>query len=253
MMTVIYIMLAGLVLAGLYFIVPYMVRNILLARFVAKIGQSHCICLTFDDGPNPESTPEILSLLNELAVKATFFLIGRNVEKYPDLCHEIIRHGHEVGDHGYRHVHAWKCLPSCAILDLLRGHRVLKKYAGSERAFWLRLPYGKLDLITLCYIFLSRRKLAFWNVDPRDYRPQSPENLSAKVLQNNITGGAVILLHERSFQAHPELKGNLEALKTIIQEFKKRGYPFIRISEAAGGIPIKNEEKYEVKRVGKEC
>ena len=100
--------------------------------------ENHQVCLTFDDGPNPESTPDILALLEDLGVKATFFLIGENINKYPDLYHKIIKQGHEIGDHGYRHVNACACLPFCAVIDLIRGSSVIKKNGNTRQAFWLK-------------------------------------------------------------------------------------------------------------------
>ena len=195
------------------------------------MGESGQICLTFDDGPNPESTPELLTLLEDLGIKATFFLIGENIQKYPDLCQEIINHGHEIGDHGYRHVNAWGCLPFSAAFDLIRGSSMIKKQSDVKPPFWLRPPYGKLNLITLCYVLLSRRKLAFWNIDPRDYIAQTPEQITATVL-DQLTGGSVILLHERSLYTNKDLEGNITAIKMVVQEIKKRRYSFARISDA---------------------
>lgn len=233
MIIVIYILFAVLILLGLYFAVPYAARNILRACFIAKTQKSGCICLTFDDGPNPESTPEILLLLKELGIKATFFQLGRNVEKYPDLVRDIIEQGHEIGDHGYSHVHSWACVPFCALRDLLRGNATLKKHAGSDQTFWLRPPYGKLNLITLCYVLCSGRKLAFWNVDPKDYLAQPPEKLAAQVLKKTA-GGSVILLHEVSLHTNKALEGNLLAIKIIVRELHNRGCSFATVSEAAG-------------------
>jgi peptidoglycan/xylan/chitin deacetylase (PgdA/CDA1 family) len=231
MSIVIDIMLACCVVLCLYLGVPHLARNLLRKKFLSAMGKGGQICLTFDDGPNPESTPDILTLLEDLGVKATFFLIAENIKKYPDLCHEIVNHGHEIGDHGYRHVNAWGCLPFCAVIDLIRGSSMIKKQSDVKQPFWLRPPYGKLNLITLCYVLLYRRKLAFWNIDPRDYRPQTPEQITATVL-DQLTGGSVILLHERSLHTDKELEGNLTAIKMVVQEIKKRRYSFARISDA---------------------
>jgi peptidoglycan/xylan/chitin deacetylase (PgdA/CDA1 family) len=80
-------------------------------------------------------------------------------------------------------------------------------------------------------VLLYRQRLAFWDIDPRDYLAQSPEQVSEHVL-NRIKGGSVILLHERSIHTNKALASNLIAIKTIIQEIKKRGYRFATVSEA---------------------
>ena len=226
-----YVIIVIVVLIGMYYIVPYTLRNFLRARFIARIKRSNCICLTFDDGPNPESTPELLSLLDELGVHATFFLIGKNIEKHPDLFREIVKHGHEVGDHSYRHIHAWACCPFLGVVDLFRGHQTLKQSLGTDGNFWLRPPYGKLNIMTLLYIWLCRRKLAFWNIDPRDYIPQPAVQLYTKVIKN-VSGGSVILLHEKSMLTEKTLFDNLAAIKIIIQVLQDKGYTISKISDA---------------------
>ena len=220
----------------LYLGVPYLIRILLKKKFLSDMGKDDQVCLTFDDGPNPESTPDILELLEDLGVKATFFLIGENVKKYPDLYHKIIKQGHEIGDHGYRHINACACLPFCAVIDLIRGSSIIKKNGNIKEVFWLRPPYGKLNLLTLCYVLLCRRKLAFWNIDPRDYLAQPPEQISALVLKK-ITRGSVILLHERSFYTNENMEGNISAIKVIVQEIERRGYRFAMLSDA---VPTRN-------------
>jgi peptidoglycan/xylan/chitin deacetylase (PgdA/CDA1 family) len=232
-MIVLYIILSLGVLLGLYFILPYWARNYLRRKFLLAIKESDLVCLTFDDGPNPESTLPILDLLEELDVKATFFLTGRNIQENPELYQEIVKHDHEVGDHGYRHVHPWMCLPFCSMKDLIRGNTVVKGGNHGKESFWLRPPYGKLNLVTLCYVLLYRRRLAFWNVDPKDYLPQPPEQLLASVL-SHFKGGSVILLHETSLYTNKATKGNLVAIKMLVQEIQKRGYTFATVSQAIG-------------------
>ncbi|MHC4782914.1 MAG: polysaccharide deacetylase family protein [Planctomycetota bacterium] len=236
-MTIIYnILFVYFIVLCLYLGLPYLARILLKKKFLSDIGKDEQVCLTFDDGPNPESTPDILTLLDDLGVKATFFLIGENIKKHPELYHKIINQGHEIGDHGYRHVNACACLPFCAVIDLIRGSSIIRKNGNARKVFWLRLPYGKLNLLTLCYVLLCRRKLAFWNIDPRDYLSQPPEQISALVL-NKLTRGSVILLHERSFYTNKNMEGNISAIKVIVQEIKKRGYRFAVLSEA---MPTRN-------------
>ena len=225
-----YVIIAIVIFIGMYFIVPYGLRNILRARFIARVKQSNRVCLTFDDGPNPESTPVLLSLLEELNVQATFFLIGKNVERHPDLLREIVKHGHEIGDHGYKHIHAWACCPFLAVVDLFRGHRILKQSLGFDH-FWLRPPYGKLNMLTLLYVWVYKRKIAFWNVDPRDYIPQPPVQLYTEVLKS-ISGGSVILLHEKTMLSEKTLVDNMVAIKIIIQALRARGYTISKVSDA---------------------
>ena len=146
-------------------------------RFINTFRMSGCVCLTFDDGPHPESTPKILELLEKTGVRATFFLLGENVEKHPDIVAKIVSHGHEIGAHGYSHLHPWKSDPYNSLLDLIKGDKIIKQCKAPESNRYFRPPYGKFNLITLLYVLITKRKVVFWNVDPKDYKETLAERV----------------------------------------------------------------------------
>lgn len=225
------VLLTVLIISALYIIFPWCVRNILKRKFLSTVKGSFCTCLTFDDGPNCEFTPRLLELLKDEGVKATFFVTGHNVDKYPYICEEIIKHGHEIGEHGYYHIHPWLSSPIGSLSDLIRGSSIIKKRFGTAKNILLRPPYGKLNLGTLCYVIFFKRKLAFWNVDPKDYCELAPDIIAENV-KNQLTDGSVILLHERSYDSEKDMENRIHAIKLIINNIKKSGYICATLSEA---------------------
>ena len=173
--------------------------------------------VTFDDGPNSEITPTVLALLEKAEVVATFFLLGKHVEKHPDIVATIVQSGHEIGEHSYFHSHPWKTGPIGSFIDVLKGGRALKPYIkeGSVRLF--RPPYGKLNLVTVLYILLFKKKVVFWDIDPKDYAQNSGEDV-AQYVSVRIHDSSVLLLHDG--RQNPEEYGaqvTTDALKLILE------------------------------------
>jgi len=178
----------------LYIPFPFVVKTWMRRRFLVTVRKSGYTCLTFDDGPCPIATPQILDLLQKNGVKATFFLLGEKVEKYPDLVDRIMADGHEVGEHSYSHSHPWKCSPLRSITDLTRGGQTLKRYTAQGTTCF-RPPYGKLNLFTLIYLWITKRQVAFWDIDPKDYREHCGRMVAQKI-GDRFRTGSVVLLHD---------------------------------------------------------
>jgi len=207
---------------ALYFLFPMIVKRILRKRFLYAVKKTGYACLTFDDGPNPETTPAILELLKKAGVNATFFVTGENVEKYPDLADQIVAMGHEIGEHSFEHSHAWKTGPFRTANDLIRGNRAIEKYRSPDEKVSFRPPYGKLNIISLLYILLSGRRVVLWNVNPKDYDQESSESV-LKHVTDRLFPGSVILLHEGSLPPSRVGKLTVSALRSILKEAAHRG------------------------------
>ena len=214
---------------GLYLVVPGVAKLLLRARFHRLVQESGCICLTFDDGPHPVATPQILTLLETAQIKATFFVLGKQAEQYPELIDLIMRKGHEIGEHGYRHMNAWKTNPFRYAIDLWRGSRWIQPASVQVNLF--RPPFGKLNLITLLYLTLERRQLAFWDIDPRDYDQQSPMNVARYVIEH-LDPGKVVLLHDGRVRPGDDPAVTVQALKLILEAVAARKLRFTTLSEA---------------------
>jgi len=218
------------VLFFLNILVPIYCKTILRKAFLAKIKKSGSICLTFDDGPNPQSTPAILNILEEARIRATFFVTGENARKYPEIIKSILSRGHEIGEHGLRHIHPWTSFPLHSFIDLLRGSAVLKKLTG-KRAALLRPPYGKLDLMSLLYIWCSDKQLVFWDIDPRDYENHAAEEIADSIMQG-LASGSVILLHDGRADTAGGASATVAALKLVLSRSAAKNYSFATISKA---------------------
>lgn len=215
----------------IYLAVPGAIKLVLRRRFLARVHASGCACLTFDDGPNPESTPQILEILQRAGVRATFFMIGGHAERNPELTALVRRMGHEIGEHGYAHKNAWTSGPLASALDLWKCHKALAALGNGSRAPILRPPFGKLNLVTLIYAWIKKRWLAFWNVDPRDYASDSAEKV-ANYVADRMARGSVILLHDgrRAHGSDPAI--TTEALKMILERGSRYGVKFAPLGEA---------------------
>ncbi len=224
----------AIIYINIYILIPWLVTGLIRKRFSSIIKRNGCICLTFDDGPDPGSTPQILELLNTAGTKATFFLLGENAEKYPDIVRKIVDTGHEIGDHSYRHTHAWKCNPFQSVVDLIRGGRTIEKYRKSKEPILFRPPYGKLNLATLMYTFFARKRMAFWNVDPKDYQQHSGKIVADYVIER-ISRGSVILLHDgrRNMASSPDV--TVSGVRLILEAVIGKGLTLNTLSEAITG------------------
>ena len=215
---------------AIYFLLPIVVKRIICLKFLSTVKKTGLSCLTFDDGPNPETTPEILELLKEADVKATFFLIGNNVQKYPELADQIFLQGHEIGEHSFEHSHAWKSDPIRTAIDLTRGNRTISKYRSPGEKISFRPPYGKVNLITLLYILFSKRRVVFWNVDPKDYGHESSKVVSQYVT-HRLLPGSVILLHDGRLNSSSDSNVTVSAVRSILKEAAHRNLRLTSIRE----------------------
>lgn len=181
----------------------------------------NAIFLTFDDGPTPEITPWVLETLKRHNIKATFFCIGDNIRKYPEIFKSIIADGHSVGNHTFNHLKGWKT-PTDVYLENIRLCE--SQIAGHQRQVTdlFRPPYGKIKLSQAKKIADSGYKIIMWDILTVDY----DKNVSrGKCLENatkKAASGSVIVFHDsiKAFQ-------NLEyALPETIRILKEKGFQF---------------------------
>jgi len=180
-----------------------------------KENNQNNIWLTFDDGPEPEVTPFILNILNEENVKATFFLIGHQMEKYPDLVKKIIINGHMIANHSYSHKNGWKSNYATYIDDITKCQNLMPR----NKLF--RPPYGKIYPWQISSL-KKKYKIILWDVLSWDFcLKNNPQQVKETIL-NNTNSGSIIVLHnnQKSFK-------NLKPiLKETIQTLKQKGFFF---------------------------
>jgi peptidoglycan-N-acetylglucosamine deacetylase len=177
----------------LNYFIPHIAKKWWRKHFLKWANDSSKIYLTFDDGPEITNTGLILDILKIHGIRATFFVIGINVEKNPFLVQRMIKEGHTIGIHGYNHLHPWKVLPWKAMEDLSRGKKILEK--NGVKTCYVRPPYGKLNMLSLIYIFVNRLTFIHWHIDPQDYNEIESVKV-AEFLKKEMQRGKVILLHD---------------------------------------------------------
>lgn len=193
---------------------PRLVQTLLPAYLWRFPTAEKIIYLTFDDGPIPEVTPWVLEVLRQYGAKATFFCVGENVQRYPDIFHQLCAEGHSVGNHTYNHLNGCKTAP----VDYFKNIRRCKQVVNSAL---FRPPYGRMQ--PRQRVFLERHfRIVMWDVLSGDFdRSISPEQCLANVL-DNAGPGSIVVLHD-SIKAEPRLR---YALPRILEYYTRRGYRF---------------------------
>jgi peptidoglycan-N-acetylglucosamine deacetylase len=178
------------------------------------------VAITFDDGPHPEGTPAVLQILAEADIKATFFLVGEQVERRPALAAEIARQGHLVALHGYRHRPQPLMTKKEVQMDLERGAAAIQR-AMQAQPVWHRPPYGVYSAAGLAAARARGLRPLLWSRWGKDWRRFTTPARIASRATANVRPGDVILLHDADFYSS---KGSHErtalALGLIVRELK---------------------------------
>jgi peptidoglycan/xylan/chitin deacetylase (PgdA/CDA1 family) len=186
------------------------------------------VALTFDDGPSPEATPRILDILREHDVKATFFVLGERVARFPQILQRIIREGHAIGLHGWGHraltLYSWASVQQELESAACAVHVVCPDAALDG----FRPPYGFKSLLLP---WLARRYglcLVTWSLDPRDYDSPSPDHITQSFF-DGLHPGAIVLLHDGA-----ESDLIVTALPGILEKLSALGYRCVTLSGHTG-------------------
>ncbi len=170
--------------------------------------------LTFDDGPIPEVTPWVLETLRAYAAKATFFCVGDNVQKHPEVFRKVLAEGHSVGNHTFNHLNGWKTDTKTYLDNVAQCSRVL-----DSRLF--RPPYGRLKLRQMQALKKDFR-IVMWDVLSGDFSQKlSPEDCLQQV-RRHARPGSIVVLHD-SLKAERNLRW---VLPRVLEGFRERGYQF---------------------------
>jgi peptidoglycan/xylan/chitin deacetylase (PgdA/CDA1 family) len=194
------------------------------------------IALTFDDGPDPHSTPRILAVLRKQHIKATFFVVGQQVEKHPDILRRIVDEGHAIGNHSYDHADMSRLTPGQMRLELQRTQEAVDKALGYHyRMGLMRPPYGNPYVegsdALLTFRRVVREEQLFpvnWTIDSQDYvMDGNPQGVVDNVTSQNGAGqnrDEVVLMHD----IHPQ---DAQALPGIIDHFERQDRTFVGVNE----------------------
>ena len=187
----------------------------LFSSLVWKIpNDKKTVYLTFDDGPTEKVTRKILEVLNNEKVKASFFCVGKNVEKYPDLFACIKAEGHAVGNHTNTHLNGWKTNKKQYLEDVEEADKLIKSNL-------FRPPYGKLNWRSKKDL-QRKYKIVMWDVAGGDFDQYLSIKDVVKNIINNVNPGSIVVLHDNQ----KFMIKTVEALPIIIKELKAKKYRF---------------------------
>ena len=185
------------------------------------------IALTFDDGPHPVYTRQILDILYKYHVKATFFMIGRLMERYPDIVQDVLRRGHVIANHTYTHPGNIELDTSAQVIrELEQCEQVIERMTG-KRAYYFRPPRGLIDSTVFSIAQDEGYQTILWTVSADHHDAPTPELMAERVLKLSRPGG-IILAHDGSF---PTRWKDVAATPLIIERLRKQGYRFVTIPE----------------------
>lgn len=179
------------------------------------------IYLTFDDGPIPEVTPWVLEQLKKYNAKATFFCIGDNVRKHPDIFNAIIAEGHSIGNHTFHHLNGWKTRTEEYLQDVEAAEVEFNKtiFNSNQPSKLFRPPYGKMTSAQAKKITEKGYKIIMWDVLSADFDPTISEEKCLKNVVNNIKPGSIVVFHD-SLKAEEKLKYVLPEFLAFVKKKK---------------------------------
>lgn len=184
------------------------------------------IYLTFDDGPVPGVTEYILDVLADLEVKATFFCVGENIKKNPDVFKRILEEKHGIGNHTYNHLNGWAVTDEEYLKNIQQCDEIIHHYAGNDQLKLFRPPYGKIRRRILKKI-RNDYKVIMWDVLSYDFSNDVTAERSLYKSSRNTHNGSIIIFHDSN--------KTFEKLKLIISQyilfFKSKNYEFCKIED----------------------
>ena len=191
--------------------------------------KSKQVALTFDDGPHPRYTKQILSILEEFDVPATFFVVGINAYRYPDVLKEIVDAGCEIGNHTYSHCDMAHTTNSQVQDEILDCEEIIFQQTN-QVPHLLRPPEGRFNTLVEEAAQTMNYQIILWSIDTKDWANTPSETIVKKVLKE-LDHGDIILMHDYVSGKNT----TCEALRILIPQILEMGYEFVTVSELIGG------------------
>ncbi|RXZ84476.1 polysaccharide deacetylase family protein [Paenibacillaceae bacterium] len=226
----------NLLLWGFYILTFYAFLPGIISRTfgfrVFKRGQAKReIALTFDDGPDPHYTPLLLDLLAKYDAKATFFVVGANAEKHPELLRRMKAEGHEIGIHNYVHKSNWLMRPKAVKKQIYRTSEIIRQATDTKPSFY-RPPWGIVNLFD--FANMGYLQIILWSSMFGDWRKRVGVERLTKRMMKKLQPGEVLLLHDCGITLGADQdapRTMMAALNTYLEEGKSQGYRFVNMTE----------------------
>lgn len=233
-----------LVILFVYTVLPTLIVRLGGFGVYTKGKRANGIALTFDDGPDPEHTPQLLDLLGTYQIKATFFVLGSMAEKYPELILRMHLEGHLIGIHNYVHWANALMTPKKVRKQLRDSVKAIENIIGVKPIHY-RPPWGIINIFDL--FLLKKFHLILWSLMVGDWRSRGGKERIRKKLFSKISNKDIILLHDsgQTFGAHQNAPiYMLEALGEFLEECKRRDYLFLRIDNKMKLDDLRKQDPY---------
>lgn len=184
------------------------------------------VAITFDDGPNPIYTLEVLEILGKVSGKATFFMIGIHMEKHPEVVEAVKAQGHEIGNHTYSHVNLPSLTQKDALQEIERTDALIAAMTGAKAAVF-RPPYLDYNatIVSMCSRF-GYQMIGALNTDARDWEQPGVDYIVQKT-RDHVKNGSILLFHD----GFGDRSQTIEAVKILVSELHSQGYEFVTVSE----------------------
>jgi len=228
-MQIIYFLFGAIIfLILVYIVLPSFYKKYIFHYPSKEFLNSGNICLTFDDGPDPKVTLEVLELLKSHGAIGTFFINGKSAERFPEIVKAIQKEGHIVGEHGYDHLNAWKVSPWQYWAELTTSKRILDECIGENEERYFRPAYGKVNLLTYLFMVRYKRKMILWNANSNDYKQITASEIVENVIRQH-NAGCVVLMHDGCIN-YPEMGDvKIEAIQRILKHPRFSGKEFVAV------------------------
>ncbi|MCP4638970.1 MAG: polysaccharide deacetylase family protein [bacterium] len=197
------------------------------------------VALTFDDGPDPESTPVVLDALKEQNARATFFCVGERVKANPELARRMVDEGHLIGNHSYRHAWWTNFMMGSGLRREIEGARDAIEQAVGVRTRYYRSPMGLTNPHLAGALKASHHTHVAWDVRGLDRRPPTAHHVVTRVM-DRVRDGSIVALHDGGVDAG----GTAEIVRGVVAELRARDYRLVRLDELLedGSVPGAVEE-----------
>jgi peptidoglycan/xylan/chitin deacetylase (PgdA/CDA1 family) len=196
-------------------VVPLWMRAFYPNRIWQMPNNHKVIYLSFDDGPHQHITPQVLSMLEDYQAKASFFCVGDNVRKYPEVFSNIIQRGHAVGNHSFHHLNGWKADKQAYVNDIVKANALIQSNL-------FRPPYGRLKSKQARVLKSLGYEIIMWTLLSSDYDEQLSKEKCAERLLKRIRPGAIVLFHD----SDKAKRNMIYALERLLYEGARQGYRF---------------------------
>ncbi|MFB6365966.1 polysaccharide deacetylase family protein [Paenibacillus elgii] len=194
----------------------------------APVKATKQVALTFDDGPDPKYTPQVLDILKQYEAKATFFVVGRQVVNYPDVLKRIHDEGHSIGNHSWNHANLTKLSSAQIQKEIKSTDEAIEKIIGAFTPM-VRAPYGAITASTRRSLTSAGRQIVDWTVDTKDWSGTASGDM-VELVRKRTKNGGIVLMHSFGGK-NGKLDNTIEALPLMIEALKQDGYAFVTVPE----------------------